>query len=887
MSRLLLFIFILTISGTFLYAQEGNYPVSHYTPELRHADYYPHDIIQDRHGMIYIAYNRGILRFDGTDWEHIQTPSSIFSLLHYGDKIYTAGPDGFAQVIRGEETTWKYIPLHEPDSTTRILDMVAHEGKLIGYSEKSVSVFNLRDQTYQKIDAPKEIILEGILTFQDEVFIANSKGIPLRITDQLSFDKGPNSISQNQIQYISQAPNSDRYIAVTSTHQILLFDKKFSPIRWNVNNPDDITYLDESEINGSRWISDSLVAFSSLKGGVIFVQPFKGEILQIVNSQNGLPDNEVFGMTSDDSRGLWVAHEKGLSRIAPYLPFRTFNQYPGLEGSITAVKRYQGNLYVGTTDGLFLLERVENVKNIPVTVTVPGRDPAKKGFWKKLWPFSKKSVTDTRIQHELQSITYVFKKIEDVSAKVFNLTSNKSGLFSAGLDGLYRIEGTKGKQLTSLPVHYAHFSQIRNEFFVSSYEGEIYRLGLSGSDEPVRVLPNQSEPVNYIFEDSGGQIYFCGVNTLFKMGRRNADRPVSVARIDNPYYEETFGYVRGDSVFFMHQYSEGSSDHTYLLLENELRPIKNSPVEKILSDGQGTLWVLRENHWETMGTSDGNLRIPDLKVFKNAAYIASANSGSEYLVVTAAGELLNYHYSKVNQWVSTNSAFLYEVYSGETPYNPEGDLIFDQEGGQIKFRFSQAEFTQMLDIEYQYLVEGLHDSDSWSEWSASNKEITLTYLPPGKYTLHVRSRNSIGHLETLVPVYFKVLAPYWKRPWFYLLEFAFIGLMLLISVRMKAMGYKYRLMSRLLALLTLIIIIELIQILAESKFETETSPVVEFVIQVIIAIIILPVEELLRKYIFKEKHVKVSDLFTLREQQRRRRRHNALKTLDEPVPVEE
>jgi hypothetical protein len=82
---------------------------------------------------------------------------------------------------------------------------------------------------------------------------------------------------------------------------------------------------------------------------------------------------------------------------------------------------------------------------------------------------------------------------------------------------------------------------------------------------------------------------------------------------------------------------------------------------------------------------------------------------------------------------------------------------------------------------------------------------------------------------------------------------------------MKAMGYKYRLVSRLLALLTLITIIELIQALAESKFETETSPVIGFIIQVLMAIMILPVEEILRKYIFKEKHVKVFDIFTLRE----------------------
>ena len=43
---------------------------------------------------------------------------------------------------------------------------------------------------------------------------------------------------------------------------------------------------------------------------------------------------------------------------------------------------------------------------------------------------------------------------------------------------------------------------------------------------------------------------------------------------------------------------------------------------------------------------------------------------------------------------------------------------------------------------------------------------------------------------------------------------------------------------------------------------------VGFIIQVLMAIMILPVEEILRKYIFKEKDVNVFDIFTLREKKK-------------------
>ena len=75
-------------------------------------------------------------------------------------------------------------------------------------------------------------------------------------------------------------------------------------------------------------------------------------------------------------------------------------------------------------------------------------------------------------------------------------------------------------------------------------------------------------------------------------------------------------------------------------------------------------------------------------------------------------------------------------------------------------------------------------------------------------------------------------------------------------------------MSRLLALLVLIIVVELIQTLAENRFGTQSSPVLDFIIQVTMAIIILPVESVLRKYIFKEKEVRVMDFMTLKDKKK-------------------
>ena len=110
----------------------------------------------------------------------------------------------------------------------------------------------------------------------------------------------------------------------------------------------------------------------------------------------------------------------------------------------------------------------------------------------------------------------------------------------------------------------------------------------------------------------------------------------------------------------------------------------------------------------------------------------------------------------------------------------------------------------------------------------------------------------MGQISSIAPLEFKVLPPYWKRWWFYTLEVLIFGTLLILSIRMNRVGRKYRILSRLLAFLTLIMVVEFAQTIAQSQFGIDTSPVINFFIQVGIALVILPVEGLLRNLFFKK-----------------------------------
>ncbi len=78
---------------------------------------------------------------------------------------------------------------------------------------------------------------------------------------------------------------------------------------------------------------------------------------EIINYNTGLPDNEIFTPMVDKSQGIWAAHEYGFTRVSPYLPYRSFGHYPGLAGNLLCATSFHGKVYVGTSLGLYRLER--------------------------------------------------------------------------------------------------------------------------------------------------------------------------------------------------------------------------------------------------------------------------------------------------------------------------------------------------------------------------------------------------------------------------------------------------------------------------------------------------------------------------------------------------
>lgn len=98
-------------------------------------------------------------------------------------------------------------------------------------------------------------------------------------------------------------------------------------------------------------LSDGQLAFGTAKSGLLILTA-KGEIQRQIDERHGLLSSRVNGLAEDAEGGLWLAQHNGLARVQLGLPYERLGGEQGYRGSVRAVIRHGGRLYVGHADGV-------------------------------------------------------------------------------------------------------------------------------------------------------------------------------------------------------------------------------------------------------------------------------------------------------------------------------------------------------------------------------------------------------------------------------------------------------------------------------------------------------------------------------------------------------
>ena len=364
--QLSIVIVLICLSGiSSLSAQEGDLYLFNYYLTVSNADQRNYAALQDNLGMMYFANTKGIITYDGIEWQMSNTLTTPYSLALdtlISNKVYVGCAGSFGYLEHDRQGKKKYIPISEANRRFgRISQIILNYKYAFFYSDRVLYRVSLETQKVEKIwIARADQSYTGIFMHQEDIYLnIKGKGLHRIVEDDLVPLR--NTLLPNDTYLVGSLKFNYKYTLLsTLDNQLYLFDGfEYKPFEVEAQK-----YLDENLLNNTLNISEKIFAVSTVSGGCILIDKLSGKTLQTVNYQTGLPDDEVMAMCLDHFGGLWLCTEYSISRADINLPIQNFAEYPGLEGKITTITRLDSTLYTATSEGVFFLEKVKNSEEL-------------------------------------------------------------------------------------------------------------------------------------------------------------------------------------------------------------------------------------------------------------------------------------------------------------------------------------------------------------------------------------------------------------------------------------------------------------------------------------------------------------------------------------------
>lgn len=853
------------------YSQSGHYFLSHYKPGSDKINYLSYDVDEDIHGVLYFANRSGVLQFDGRTWTQIPAKGAVYALtITDSGLLYACGSGGFGAIRLNNENQMEYVSLSDSIADTRnVFAAVSIREDVFFLSETRVYKVDPSGKAEVLLSASgAQEMFSGLYRIGESIYVdTEEKGIKKLTGNAL----GESDVLAGQhIVFSERSPDKKRYLLATDNGKFFLYrDGRTAEVLLK-----DSAYLYTNVTANASWINDREIAIGTLRGGVLFVELETGTTSETTNYFTGLPDNEVFAVHTDRHLGVWVAHEYGFTRAAPYLPFRTYNHYPGLSGNLLCVQNFKGTLYVGTTLGLFSLTEHEiystetyevlqtiaeaaRVAEPPVTVTE--RKKTRRGFLglgrrkeepppkqadpapaKKQKPTKRKVQVTKRV---LRGVEHSFTPVIGIAGKVDQLIMFNNRLVAGGVSGVFEIKDLVAVPILPEPSRAVYYSASLNQLLISSYHNEVFSFKAQKEGWVNTGFPDTlSLHADYFFEDKAENLWICGRDRVLRVGVEGRE-VVDAEEIPLPYtsVDKTVGLAYGQDVYIT---QNGEFFH-YLSFKNAFVKFDSLPGPKKYFASSGAFWFHDGHRWRTVDRQNqGQLKTEWLALFPDIRFLAPDKAGKSLWIITASNDLYKFSSEFGSTTPESNPLFLKEVRNQQSKLSPKL-LQVDERESALTFEFIQPEYVSTQAVEYHYWVKGLQAE--WSDWSTVNNVINFPFLPPGSYSVMVESRDLFGKITKLDTIEVSVVPPYWKRPSFYALEFVVFAALVVLSMRLNVSTKRYRVLSQFLSTLTVVLMIQFIQVVVVANLTLQSTPVADFFVQVGIAFLVLPVENFLRR----------------------------------------
>lgn len=748
-ARMLGFLFMLMPLG----AREMGIPaIRNFSPKEYGGDAQNWAITQGPKGRVFVANNQGVLVYDGVRWSLIRTPgrTTVRSLTTDADgRTYVGAVGELGYLAPDAVGHMAFVSIADklPADDRAFTDVWTARATGMGVLFQSREQLMLyRDGTFQVWKAGTTFHVA--FTVGDRIFV-RQRGIGLQelIGGGLKLIPGGERFANESV--FAMLPMK-KGILVASRNQGLwtLTDADLKPFPSEAD-----ARLKGAALYSGAVLEDGSLALATTQGGILTMDE-SGKLRLVLNQASGLLGDNVKAIYPDGHGAIWLALDNGIARVEWPSPFQWLDKRQGLKGTIWAMIQHGGRFYAATGQGAYAL------------------GPA------------------------MDSGLPAFTPLANSQAQCLAFIEMEGHLLLANARGVFEIKGDAAvpvRPSSSVTISFLRSKQNPSRLFVGLQGGLASLRWSNGSWLDEGLIPGVTDDIYNMSEDAEGRLWLGtgaqGVlRVAFPMGWSGgaASPPPRVDHFGPPQGLPSSNQIvtvdlPGGPAFATHRgiyrFVETSGlfspDSRFAALSGGA----SRWVKTVAKDATGRLWM------DVVDESDG-----------------THETG-----VAAVGEDGRYHWdaTSLHRLSDTDVEAIYPDAAGIVWFGgPEGIVRFDpnipraldppfpvlltgistKEGGALSPSGIGVELPFARNaISFEFAAPGLHRPDAsrfqvllegydhaWGPWNTESRK-EYTNLHEGSYRFRVRAKNGDGHVAGEALFAFRVLPPWYRAWWAWLL----------------------------------------------------------------------------------------------------------------------
>ncbi|MFN0048519.1 MAG: hypothetical protein ACKVOU_05315, partial [Cytophagales bacterium] len=309
-------------------------------------------IDQDRNTkFIYVANSKGLLEYDGSNWEEYDLPEKqkIRSLaVDSSGRIFTGalGEFGYWAPEKSGKLTYhslKNLISDSKFSEEEVWNIVPTPSGMLFQSFAYIYLYSHNE--VKKLQSPGSMLFAREVNNQIYIPIIGIGVFKLN-NEKFELLKGTEILANESVNTI--LPHKNGGIIIGTDKKIYAYQKE---VLTEFNITTNI-FTNQNHLNRGIVLSNGKYAFGTILNGLIITND-EGDILFHLNQNSGLQNNTILSFAKGIDGDLWIGLDKGIDLLKINAPILHFNDYPGTIGTVYDAAIFNQKLYLGTNHGVF------------------------------------------------------------------------------------------------------------------------------------------------------------------------------------------------------------------------------------------------------------------------------------------------------------------------------------------------------------------------------------------------------------------------------------------------------------------------------------------------------------------------------------------------------